>query len=45
VRNGRTEGDDIPAGIAVEKGDDFHAGIEAVLDCLHEQMSSRGRGR
>src|SRR5262245_13264177 len=45
LRNGKTDGEDIPAGIAAEQGDDFQADVEAVLDALHGQMLARGRVR
>jgi hypothetical protein len=38
LRNGKTEGDDIPDGLAVAKADDFQADVDAVLDALHERM-------
>lgn len=45
LRNGKTEGDDISAGIVPAQGDDFHADIETLLDLLHERLSSRDRPR
>jgi hypothetical protein len=44
LRNGRTHGDDIPAGVTVEGGY-FQRSVDDVLDCLHERLVSRGNAR
>jgi len=44
IRNGRMQGDDIPAGVKVEGGD-FQQVIEDLLDRLHERLVSKGNER
>lgn len=38
LRNGKTDGDDIPVGIGGTDGDDFQGAVEVVLDCMYERM-------
>lgn len=41
LRNGRTEGDDIPAGTRALPGEDFHETVKALVDALHERFLAR----
>lgn len=41
LRNGRTEGDDIPPG-PIPEGRDFQQTVEDCLDAMHERMLTRG---
>jgi len=43
VRNGRHQGDDIPAGQQLGEGPDFQQTIEDVLDALQERVVGRWR--
>lgn len=45
LRNGKTEGDDMPADSKVDEGMCFHRAVDDVLDCLHEVMFSRWHDR
>jgi hypothetical protein len=41
LRNGRTQGEDIPPG-PVPEGEDFLATVQELLGCLHERLSGKG---